>query len=50
MIGMINARNGDNFSSTIRVFVPKSLRNNVAPNPILPVNEEGRNLPARQPS
>jgi predicted DNA-binding ribbon-helix-helix protein len=51
LIGMLDAqRNGGNLSSTIRVFVLKSLFNNVAPNPTPPVNEEGRNLPARQPS
>jgi predicted DNA-binding ribbon-helix-helix protein len=51
LIGMLNAaRNGGNLSSTIRVFVLEHYRNNVASNQILPTNEEGRNLPARQPS
>jgi predicted DNA-binding ribbon-helix-helix protein len=51
LIGVLDAeRNGGNLSSTIRVFVLNHYRNNVAPNPIPPVNEEGRNLPARQPS
>jgi predicted DNA-binding ribbon-helix-helix protein len=51
LIGMLDAeRNGGNLSSTIRVFVLDHHRNNVASNQILPANEEGRNLPARQPS
>jgi predicted DNA-binding ribbon-helix-helix protein len=49
LIGMLDAgRNGGNLSSTIRVFVLGHYRNKVACNKILPVNEEGRNLPARQ--
>jgi predicted DNA-binding ribbon-helix-helix protein len=51
LIGVLDAeRNGGNLSSTIRVFVLDHYRDNVASNQILPVNEEGRNLPARHPS
>jgi predicted DNA-binding ribbon-helix-helix protein len=49
LIGMLDAeRNGGNLSSTIRVFVLNHYRNNVASNQILPVNDQGRNLPARR--
>jgi predicted DNA-binding ribbon-helix-helix protein len=51
LIGMLHAeRNRGNLSSTIRVFVLDHYRNNVSSNQILPANEKGRNLPARQPS
>jgi predicted DNA-binding ribbon-helix-helix protein len=46
LVGMLDAgRGGGNLSSTIRVFVLNHYRNNVAPDQILPVNGEGRNLP-----
>jgi len=51
LIGMVDAmRNGGNLSSTIRVFVLDHYRNSVASNQILSANEEGQNLPVRQPS